>query len=289
MLLRQWLGMELSNVSTAAITGNKVDMKLVPETNRFLDKWLSRGGSPEGLQEAFYPTGVTAESLHNFVTNVQNVDNIDYDDLIAQRDAQQYGKELAYLFSDERLTQIGLFVAIPGHIFSVLVSKEGNVVTDITIMNTALFPVGYTSPDTVEHRFGIVKVLLYAVDPINTFVDLMNRCHVVESNIVTTPQSIQSREKHGYCQHWDTFFLYNTMVIGMEPRDVFERVLGMEWGAREEMIRQFANDIAQSAQTKSYTLSAAPSSVAIDLPDQPQSSSELYYDDDEDGDEDDTY
>jgi hypothetical protein len=274
LLLRQWLGMELSNIPDAAITGKDADMKLFPEDIHFLDKWLSKGGSAEGLQEALHPTGVTAESLKSMVTGPFGSIGLYY--------AKVYGEHLKPLMSNEKLSKIGLYVQTYGHIFSVLVSKEGNVVTDITIMNTILYPIGYTSSDTRRERFGIVKVLLYAVDPINTFVDLMNICHHVHSNLVTTPQYIQSREKDGYCQHWDTFFLYNTMVIGMEPRDVFERVLRMEWGAREEMIMQFANDVAQSAQIKSYTLSSTPSSVAIDLPDQPQSTSEIFYDDDDD-------
>ena len=267
LLIRQWLGAELSNIPTAAITGKATDMILFPEYSDFIVKWLHRGGSPEGLQEALYPTGVTVESLEI------------NDDDFSNYQAERYGRALIHLFSDEKLTSIGLYVETLGHIFSVLVSKEGNVVTDITMMNTVLYPIGYTSPDIVRERFGIVKVLMYAVDPINTFVDLMNKCHVVQSDLVATPQYIQQREDDGFCQHWDTFFLYNTMVIGMNPRHVFERVLGMEWGEREEMIRQFANEVAQAAQIKSYTLSAAPSSVAIHLPDQPQSSSEIYYDD----------
>jgi hypothetical protein len=272
LLLRQWLGMELSNIPTAAITGKAVDMILFPEDIRFLEKWLSKGGSAEGLQNALYPMGVTAESLNQLLTDGYS---------FGLYQAKSYGEHLKPLMSDEKLTEIGLYVGTLGHIFSVLVSKEGNVVTDITIMNTVLYPIGYTSLDTVRERFGIVKVLLYAVDPVNTFVDLMNRCHHVHSNLVNTPQYIQSREDVGYCQHWDTFFLYNTMVVGMEPRDVFERVMGVEWGAREEMIMQFANDVAQSAQIKSYTLSSTPSSVAINLPDQPQTTSEIYYDNDE--------
>ena len=181
------------------------------------------------------------------------------------------------------ISQVGLFITYHSlrdgteghHILSVLVEKENNLITRATIMETMLFPVSYNDnlPDVytdyyIERegilRFWVALRLLFLVNPENTLEDIFYVTNVVKSRSVDQPIRIQEGEgKEGFCQHWDTFFLYMTMVRGFSPLDVFERLARMSAKERSELIYNFSNEVAQEAQVKAFVGTMTPSSVPI--------------------------
>lgn len=260
-LVRQWLAAELQNVPTAAITGEVRDLmlnELQASPTPFLREWMARGASAEALTAALHPVGVTAQSIHQLRVSAGQgwlTDTL-----------QAFAERTSRLFHDPALTHIGLYIAEPGHIFATLVTKAGHVITDIAIMDTVVYPRGYTDPTTYETRFYIVEAIMRAAPTVNTFQNLWSACHFMHSTReIAGPRNLQIGEDK-FCQHWDTFFLYHTMVKGYSPEYVFQEVLHMDPRARLDMIRNFTNQVAEAAQVMSHTWSDATTSVPVHTP-----------------------
>jgi len=154
----------------------------------------------------------------------------------------------------------------------VLVEKVGNVIVNVTVMDTYMFPLVYDDIDQYQWhiaykekiRFYLAIQLLYLVDASeNTLDQLMTVTHYVTSNMIDEPANLQEQEVEGFCQHWDTFFLYMTMVRGLDPTRIFERLAQLYPTQRKKLIQNFANEMAVQAQVKPFVGDLFPSSVPI--------------------------
>ena len=106
--------------------------------------------------------------------------------------------------------------------------------------------------------------LLYLADGAeNTLDRLMAVTHYVTSNKIDEPANLQEQEEEGFCQNWDTFFLYMTMVRGFDPTRVFEALAWLYPPQRKKLIQNFANEMAAQAQVKAFVGDLMPSSVPI--------------------------
>lgn len=259
-LVRQWLAVELQKtVPTAAITGEDEDLDLRELTyfpNKFLKKWIEEGASVEALDEAL--GGVTPQSIHQLRESAG-------EEWLTWT-FEWFTRKTSRLFHDQALTKIGLYISDRGHIFATLVSKSGDLITDIAIMNTIVYPKDYIDLDRAQEKFFIVEAIMHAAPAVNTFAHLMSVCHHMHSKHIAKPYYLQKREVSGFCQHWDTFFLYHTMVKGMPPEYVFQEVMQMDPNARIEMIMNFTNQVAYAAQILSHTWSDVPTSVPVHMP-----------------------
>ena len=230
--LRQWLKLQLLQFPNKDITGLVEDIK-IPSPNDFI---------------------IDEEDMTSTMNHLSRK--------YPERSPNHY--ELQDLLLDEEITSIGMFVAIPyTHIFSVLLTKDKDYIKDITIMDTNLYPYWYIYDEKYEQSLITQIIIALSSDIWNTtneqsFAYYKSITHFVHSN-VPEPINLQEHEEQGFCQHWDTFFLYMTMVRGMTPKQVFRNVARMAPDERNEMMIDFINQVAQEAQVKLYTGDIAPS------------------------------
>lgn len=179
---------------------------------------------------------------------------------------------------DQSSWRLGLFVHVPGHTFSIVVQmgKRSPPFTEDppTCFIERIFILDTIIPDKFDVPMEYVKqdiaiaITLNSVLPIpqNLF-DLVDRVWRprVESGLIL----LQEHEKEGFCQHWNTYFLYQVLVKDEDPGAMYDRLVSMSPEARQELIVDFANEAASEAleipqilQTK-QTLTTLP----VQLPD----------------------
>lgn len=282
-LTRQWLQLELLSKPHAKITGNIVDIDLT-------DLWVK-----ETIGEQFYLQFIANHPGVNTVDQVQKVqrqymydiwsedddDDLTYDEFINSgyvTPLYNPDNPLIDLLRDPTLRQIGVYVTYhirnAWHIFSVLVEKDGNTLVNVTVMDTYMFPMVYDDIDQSQWqiaykekvRFYLAIQLLHLADgSANTLDQLMAVTQYVTSDIIDEPANLQEEESEGFCQHWDTFFLYMTMVRGVDPTRLFEKLARLYPTPRKRLIQNFANDMAAQAQVKPFVGDLFPSSVPIQM------------------------
>lgn len=152
------------------------------------------------------------------------------------------------------------------HIFSVLVLKKGLTVTRVTLMDTTLYPQVNKDQEDAKYVnqliFNVALKLLYLVDDINTLDSLMQVTDVVRSNKTDVPIDLQAMDE-GFCQHWNTFFLYMVLVRNHTPRGIFKQVAALQPEERRDLIQDFSNELAQEAQLKPFVGDLGPSRAPI--------------------------
>jgi len=284
-LTRQWLWMELRDKPYATISRRIVDIDLGDiETEKHTNV-----KSHEEFEEK-HPNVITQQKMEEFLVRQyiadEGVDGVEAEEYAAdfKEDLYKPWDVLYGIFQDAQIRQVGLYVkyhwndkkgSISGaHIFSVLVKKEQEIITGVTMMDTVLYPVSYDDSvsdwefeydyNRVEQlRFSLAMRLLFLVDGKNTLESIMMATQFVKSREIGRTVDIQEGEGEGFCQHWDTFFLYMTMVRGFHTIDVFNRLARMQPLERQKLIYNFTNEIAREAQLKAFLGETAASSLPI--------------------------
>lgn len=157
--------------------------------------------------------------------------------------------------------KVGLFVEDPGHTFSVIVSlvrmdsgsENGSscVIDDILILDTVILKRGEWFASIAGQNIAIAMALNYSMPgarPENLF-DLVNRVRRPVTDVATT--FLQAEEgDDGFCQHWNTYFLYQILVKREDPEAMYERLIAMGPQKRWQLIVNFANAaVSDSAVT----------------------------------------
>lgn len=156
---------------------------------------------------------------------------------------------------DQTSWQVGLFAILPGHTFSIVVQmgKRSPPFTDdpptcfierILILDTIIFD-KFNIPMQYRKQDVAIAITLNSVLPVpqNLF-ELVNRVWRPKNNSLTI--YLQENEK-GFCQHWNTYFLYQVLVLNEDPDLMYARLASMSPQARQQLIVDFANDAASEA------------------------------------------
>jgi hypothetical protein len=141
--------------------------------------------------------------------------------------------------------KVGLFILVPGHTFAVIVSlirrETGCFIDDILVLDTAILKRGESSVKQKREDIAIA-VALHSVSshPENIF-DLVQR---VRRPVTDGPTTLlqENEGDDGFCQHWNTYFLYQILVRHEDPTQMYERLIAMGPRERWDLIVEFAND-----------------------------------------------
>lgn len=277
LLLRQWLAKQLRQMSNVHITGNEYDINLFRVGSISNNDAIMFGYvMPEKVQpppqllriaqtmklpwehpsvrarylNAKYNTG----EIRTVMTRSHEIASTPF---IPRSPREQ--TILEQLMCPEKNAgaaywKLGLFVEDPGHTFSIIVSisrkqsAEGSrcVIDDILILDTVIFnrENDWFAGKTKEN-IAIAMALNYALssaqksDPDNLF-DLVQRVRRPMTEGPTT--FLQKDEEHGFCQHWNTYFLFQILVMHEDPEQMYERLIDMKPEERWKLIVNFAND-----------------------------------------------
>jgi len=167
--------------------------------------------------------------------------------------AKEAVRRLMCLDQGPPIWSVGLFVAKPEHTFAVIVTlirqdRDGVpvcILDDILILDTVIAAkssraswVGTDSQEAIAIAMALKSV---SQTPQDLF-ELVNRTRRPTSTQISGHVNLQQHEDHGFCQHWNTYFLYQILVMREDPEQMYERLLSMEPDERWRLIVDFANN-----------------------------------------------
>lgn len=140
--------------------------------------------------------------------------------------------------------RVGLFVNIPGHTFSLVVdmtkdSTSKPFIKSVLVMDTVILTKKAYAPQFDAIDAAVAMALKDVSCTSQDLFDILKRVH---RPIIGRIFYLQKNEQGGYCQHWNTYFLYQVLVKHEDPNAMFNRLAAMGYKRTEELIRDFANE-----------------------------------------------
>lgn len=227
-MLRGWLATELADVG-AAMTGNGVDA--IIDLSEFDPRAASTARMVKGATPDAQVDAAAARLQWRGVKVAPGV-----------------ADAVAAFMRSADAAHFVLFVRVgpPPHIFAVVVERAGGPrVRHVLLLNPGLY-----EPREANYLTFMVALVVYGLaagESVDDFRSLLAATRTAHPPGVPDFDLQEGDPDGGFCQHWDSFLLYNILVEGRQPHELLAQLAAMDAPRRGAMIVDWSNWAADQA------------------------------------------